>query len=69
MKNITTKKPKKTLINKMCDILINFQDKHNLKPMCALESQISGNYKTEEQKEWLERFGEVWDKVENREVA
>ena len=66
MKKITTKKPKETLINKMCDILINFQDKHNLKPMCALESQISGNYKTDEQLEWLERFCEVWEKADHR---
>jgi len=36
--------------------------------MCALESRMSGNYKTEDQKEWLERFGDVWDRIENREV-
>tara|TARA_R110002110_G_scaffold219052_1_gene433124 strand:+ start:414 stop:629 length:216 start_codon:yes stop_codon:yes gene_type:complete len=67
MRNITIKKPKETLINKMCDILGNFYDKHSLEHMCAFESRMSGNYKTEDQKEWLERFGDVWEKVADRE--
>ena len=52
----------------MCDILGNFYDKHNLEHICAFESQMVGNYKTDEQLEWLQRFSEVWEKVENREV-
>tara|TARA_R110000772_G_scaffold251392_1_gene366355 strand:- start:41 stop:268 length:228 start_codon:yes stop_codon:yes gene_type:complete len=66
MKNLIIKKPKETLINKMCDILGNFYDKHNLKQMCAFESQMSGNYNTDEQLEWLERFSEVWEKADHR---
>ena len=58
-----------SLFNYMCDILFEFYEKNGLEHMCALESRMCGNYKTEEQKEWLERFGEVLDKVENREVA
>tara|TARA_R100000734_G_C3282373_1_gene75719 strand:+ start:171 stop:383 length:213 start_codon:yes stop_codon:yes gene_type:complete len=68
MKNLT-KKYKPTLFNKMCDILSNFYDTNKLEHMCALESQISGNYNTDEQLEWLERFSEVWEKVENREMG
>jgi hypothetical protein len=56
-------------MNFMCDILGNFYDKHNLEHICALESQMVGNYKTDEQLEWLERFSEVWEKVADREVA
>jgi|TARA_R110000751_G_scaffold305096_1_gene421187 hypothetical protein len=63
------KKFKFTLMNFMCDILGNFYDKHNLEHICALESQMVGNYKTDEQLEWLERFSEVWEKVADREVA
>lgn len=57
-----------SLMNYMCDILFDFYEKNKLKHMCALESRMSGNYKTEDQKEWLERFGDVWDRIENREV-
>jgi len=48
--------------------LFDFYEKNKLEHMCALESRMSGNYKTEDQKEWLERFGDVWDRIENREV-
>lgn len=57
-----------SLMNFMCDILFDFYEKNKLEHMCALESRMSGNYKTEDQKEWLERFGDVWDRIENREV-
>jgi hypothetical protein len=50
----------------MCDILFEFYEKNGLEHMCSLEAQISGNYKTEDQKEWLERFCNVLDRVENR---
>lgn len=52
----------------MCDIAFNFYETNDLEHMCVLESRMCGNYKTEEQKEWLERFSEVWDRVEEREV-
>ena len=56
----------KCFFNQMADILNNFYEKNNLEHMCALESQMCGNYKTQDQLDWLERFSEVWDKVENR---
>jgi|TARA_R100001463_G_scaffold68082_1_gene121556 hypothetical protein len=58
-----------SLLNYMCDILFEFYEKNGLEHCCALESRIGGNYNTDEQLEWLERFGDVWDKVEQREVA
>ena len=58
-----------SLFNYMCDILYNFYDKNGLEHCCALESRIGGNYKTEEQKEWLERFSRVWEMVEQREIS
>ena len=54
------------LFNYMCDILNNFYEKNKLEHVCALESIIGRNYKTQEQKEWLERFSRVWEKVEER---
>jgi len=63
-----TKTKEFSLFNYMCDILYNFYEKNELEHCCALESRISGNYNTEKQKEWLERFGDIWDRVEQREV-
>ena len=54
------------LYNYMADILINFYKKNNLEHLCALESLIGGNFKTIEQREWLERFCIVWGKLEDR---
>jgi preprotein translocase subunit YajC len=34
--------------------------------MCALDSQVCGNYKNQEQYEWLQRFSGVWEKLEDR---
>jgi hypothetical protein len=55
-----------SLIDYMCDILNNFYEKNRLEHACALESLMGGNYNNEEQKAWLIRFGDVWDKVEKR---
>lgn len=52
----------------MCDILYNFYEENDLEHCCALESIIGGNYNTEEQREWLERFSDIWERVEQREV-
>ena len=54
------------LYNYMADILINFYEKNDLEHLCALESLIGGNFKTTEQREWLERFCIVWGKIEER---
>ena len=56
-----------TLFDYMCEILHNFYEENNLKHCCALDSIIGGNYKTQEQKEWLKRFSRIWEKIEERE--
>ncbi len=58
-----------SLLNYMCDIAFNFYEENNLEHLCVMESQLAGNYNTEEQLEWLQRFSEVWDRVEERHVA
>ncbi len=55
-----------SLFDYMIDILNNFYSINGLEHCCALESLMGGNYNNEEQKEWLRRFGYVWDKVEKR---
>jgi hypothetical protein len=47
----------------MATVLDEFQSKHGLEPMCALESQ-SGNYKTDEQLEWYKNFSALWELME-----
>ena len=61
-------KRKFTLFNYMCDILNNFYTKNDLEHCCALESLIGGNYNNEQQREWLQRFSNIWERVEQREV-
>jgi hypothetical protein len=39
-----------SLFNHMCDILFEFYEKMVLEHMCALEAQISGNYKLKTKK-------------------
>tara|TARA_R110001606_G_scaffold388983_1_gene554688 strand:- start:271 stop:477 length:207 start_codon:yes stop_codon:yes gene_type:complete len=58
-----------TLFNYMCDILFNFYETNNLEHLCALESTMCGNYNTDEQLEWLERFLEVLEKVDSRKTV
>jgi len=57
-----------SLFNYMCDILYNFYERNDLEHCCALESLMGGNYNNEQQKEFLKRFGDVWERVEQREV-
>lgn len=54
------------LMDTMTDALDNFYEKNDLEHLCALDSQIVGNYKTPEQREWLERFTKIWEKLEER---
>ena len=54
------------LMDTMADALNNFYEKNDLEHLCALDSQIVGNYKTPEQREWLERFTKIWEKLEER---
>jgi len=57
-----------SLLNYMCDILYDFYERNDLEHCCALESLMGGNYNNEQQKEFLKRFGDVWERVEQREV-
>ena len=57
-----------TLFNYMCDILFEFYEKNELEHCCALESLIGGNYHNEEQKKWLDRFTDTYDRVEQRNI-
>ena len=58
-----------SLLNYMCDILFEFYEKNGLEHCCALESRMGGNYNTDEQYDCLERFGDVWERVEQRHLA
>jgi len=62
------KERKFSLLNYMCDILYDFYERNDLEHCCALESLMGGNYNNEQQKEFLKRFGDVWERVEQREV-
>jgi len=42
---------------------------NNLEHCCALESLMGGNYNNEQQKEWLKRFSDVWERVEQRSIT
>ena len=57
---------KRDLFDHMASTLANFYTKNNLEHMCALESQMFGNYKNAEQLEWLQRFSDVWERLEKR---
>ena len=57
-----------SLFNYMCDILYNFYERNDLEHGCALESLMGGNFNNEQQKEFLKRFGDVWERVEQREL-
>lgn len=52
----------------MCDILYNFYERNDLEHMCALDSLAVGNYKNSKHYIFLQRFGDVWERVEQREV-
>ena len=58
-----------SLCNYMCDILYEFYEKNQLEHCCALESLMGGNYNNEQQKEWLKRFSDVWERVEQRSIT
>ena len=57
-----------SLLNYMCDILYNFYERNDLEHMCALDSLAVGNYKNSKHYIFLQRFGDVWERVEQREV-
>ena len=57
-----------SLFNYMCDILYDFYERNDLEHMCALDSLSVGNYKDTKHYLFLQRFCDVWDRVEQREV-
>tara|TARA_R100001440_G_scaffold75408_1_gene102577 strand:+ start:1414 stop:1605 length:192 start_codon:yes stop_codon:yes gene_type:complete len=56
---------KSDLMETMNDALIDFYVKNDLEHCCALESLMAGNYKTTEQREWLEAFSHKWDQLQD----
>ena len=54
------------MLNLMSDMLNKFYDDRGLENLCAFESQMVGNYHTEKDLEWLERFSDVWERVQDR---
>ena len=59
--NITIKKSN-SFFNLMADILDNFCNTYNLEHASADEI----TWKTQEQREWLKRFSNTWERVEER---
>jgi len=53
----------------MTAVLNHFQDFNDLEHMCALESQMDGNYNNETQLQWLKNFSAIWEKVEENGVS
>ena len=53
------------LMDTMTDALNDFYNKNDLDHCCALESLMGGNYKTSEQREWLESFSTAWEKLQD----
>ena len=48
----------------MTAVLNHFQEINDLEHMCALESQMDGNYNNETQLQWLKNFSAIWEKWE-----
>jgi len=62
-------KPKFNLLNHMIDIHQNFlKDNKEVEPMCVLDSLAVGNYNNRNQYLFLQRFSNIWERVEQREV-
>lgn len=55
-----------TLLGYMCDIASNWFAKNNLEHLSIDEALYFETYKTEEQREWLEKFQLIYWKVEER---
>ena len=56
-----TKKGKK-MIDKLTDVYNKWGDKNNLQPLGSADEELIGRKNlTKEQKEWLEKFIEMWD--------
>lgn len=58
-----------SLLNYMCDILYDFYERNDLEHMCALDSLAVGNYKDSKHYIFLQRFSDIWERAEQREVT
>jgi len=58
-----------SLLNYMCDILYDFYERNDLEHMCALDSLAVGNYKNSKHYIFLQRFSDIWERAEQREVT
>ena len=62
-------KNKFNLLNYMIDIHQKFlKDNKDVEPMCVLDSLAVGNYNNTKQYLFLQRFSNIWERVEQREV-
>ena len=52
----------KKMIDKLTDVYNKWGDKNNLQPLGSADEELLGRKNlTKEQKEWLEKFIEMWD--------
>ena len=50
------------MIDKLTDVYNKWGDKNNLQPLGSADEELIGRKNlTKEQKEWLEKFIEMWD--------
>ena len=50
------------MIDKLTDVYNKWGDKNNLQPLGSADEELLGRKNlTKEQKEWLEKFIEMWD--------
>ena len=54
-------------IDRLCTIYTNWCEKEKVEPDSA-DSILAWGDITEKQRKWLERFGDIWDRVEQREI-
>ena len=55
----------KKMINKLIDVYNKWGDKNNLQPLGSADEELLGRKNlTKEQREWLEKFIEVWNNQE-----
>ena len=56
----------KKMIDKLTDVYNKWGDKNNLQPLGSADEELIGRKNlTKEQKEWLEKFIEMWNNQED----
>ena len=57
-----TMKGRKKMIDKLTDVYNKWGDDNNLQPLGSADEELLGRKNlTKEQREWLEKFIEMWD--------